>query len=146
MLFGSYAEDQSIRRQHGLFAASSLGAVAYFLLTGTHVFSGATLVEVCSHHLHTPPTPPSERLGRPLPHSLEALVLACLAKRPEDRPASALAVAQRLSAIADLPRWTEEDAQAWWSDHRAKLESFRAASAPTASPSLPVLGVDLRQR
>ena len=50
----------------------ALGAVGYFLLTGQHVFSGATLVEVCSHHLHTQPVPPSERLGRPLPAALEA--------------------------------------------------------------------------
>jgi serine/threonine-protein kinase len=144
-----YISPEAIQRPDDVGPRSdlySLGAVAYFLLTGTHVFSGATLVEVCSHHLHTPPTPPSVRLGRPLPRALEALVMACLSKRPEDRPASALAVAQRLSAIDDLPRWTEDDARAWWSEHRAKLDSFRAASAPTASPSLTVLGVDLQQR
>ncbi len=42
----------------------ALGAVGYFMLTGTHVFTGATLVEVCSHHLHTAPVAPSERLAR----------------------------------------------------------------------------------
>jgi serine/threonine protein kinase len=40
----------------------SLGAVGYFALTGTHVFEGSTLVEVCSHHLHTPPEPPWTRI------------------------------------------------------------------------------------
>jgi eukaryotic-like serine/threonine-protein kinase len=34
----------------------ALGAVGYFLLTGEYVFDGATLVEVCSHHLHATPT------------------------------------------------------------------------------------------
>jgi len=44
----------------------ALGAVGYFLLTGEHVFTGKTIVEVCAHHLHTDPVPPSERLGRPV--------------------------------------------------------------------------------
>jgi len=37
----------------------ALGAVGYWLLTGTHVFAGGTLVEVCLHHLHSEPEPPS---------------------------------------------------------------------------------------
>jgi serine/threonine-protein kinase len=39
----------------------ALGAVGYLLLTGTPPFSGKSLVEVCGHHMLTPPTPPSER-------------------------------------------------------------------------------------
>ena len=54
----------------------ALGAVGYFLLAGRNVFEGRTVVEVCSHHLHTPPLPPSERLGRPLPSQLEAVINA----------------------------------------------------------------------
>ncbi|HKP60280.1 MAG TPA: serine/threonine-protein kinase [Polyangiales bacterium] len=64
----------------------ALGATGYFLLTGMPVFDGQTMVEVCSHHLHSQPLPPSERLGRPLPPSLEALILRCLAKDRVDRP------------------------------------------------------------
>ena len=33
---------------------------------GSRVFEGRTLVEFCAHHLHTPPVPPSVRLGRAL--------------------------------------------------------------------------------
>jgi serine/threonine-protein kinase len=33
----------------------ALGAVGYRLLTGTHVFDGRSIVEVCSHHLHSVP-------------------------------------------------------------------------------------------
>ena len=32
----------------------------YFMLTGEQVFSG-NIVEICGHHLHTDPTPPSDR-------------------------------------------------------------------------------------
>jgi eukaryotic-like serine/threonine-protein kinase len=64
----------------------ALGATGYFLITGTPLFDGQTMVEVCSHHLHSEPTPPSERLGVPLPPKLESLILRCLAKDPTRRP------------------------------------------------------------
>jgi serine/threonine-protein kinase len=92
----------------------ALGAVGYFLLTGQHVFSGATLIEVCSHHLHTRPVPPSERLGRALPEPLEALVLACLEKDKLLRPASAGELRDRLASLANAYPWSEDDARAWW--------------------------------
>jgi len=53
----------------------SVGAVAYFLLTGQHVFDGRTVIEICGNHLHTPPEPPSLRLGRPVPAELEKWIL-----------------------------------------------------------------------
>src|SRR5690606_27536390 len=54
----------------------ALGAVGYYLLTGTHVFSGKSIVEVCAHHLHTRPEPPSKRCDAPIAAELEALLLA----------------------------------------------------------------------
>ena len=91
-----------------------LGAVGYYLLTGTHVFGGATTVEVCSHHLHTRPVPPSERLGHPLPAALERLVLACLEKEPAQRPGSAAELRDALGDLDDVGRWSESEARAWW--------------------------------
>jgi serine/threonine-protein kinase len=105
----------------------SLGAVGYFALTGQHVFRGRTVVEVCSHHLHTTPEPPSKRLDSPVPADLEALVLECLEKDPARRPAGARELRRRLSACAAFGGWTEEDARAWW-------EAHAAATAPTVSP------------
>ncbi|HSI06678.1 MAG: serine/threonine-protein kinase [Myxococcota bacterium] len=82
----------------------ALGAVGYFMLTGNTVFDGDTVVEICGHHLHSPVTPPSQRLGTPIHPGLEALLLACLAKDPEARPESAAAFAEALEEL-DLPRW-----------------------------------------
>jgi eukaryotic-like serine/threonine-protein kinase len=92
----------------------SLGAVAYFLLSGRHVFEGRTVVEICGHHLHTPPTPPSERLGRALPKALEAWVLACLEKDPARRPSSASEAAERLSLWGLDGDWSPTQAREWW--------------------------------
>ena len=98
----------------------ALGAVGYYMLTGQHVFSGATLVEVCSHHLHTPPEPPSARLGRPVPPALEEILLACLEKDPARRPGSALILRDALCAAPGVGEWSEADARAWWARWRAR--------------------------
>jgi eukaryotic-like serine/threonine-protein kinase len=78
----------------------SLGCVAYYLLTGRLVFEGDTPIQTILKHLQQPPEPPSRVSERPIPPALEELVLACLAKRPEDRPVSAAIVSQRLAEIA----------------------------------------------
>jgi eukaryotic-like serine/threonine-protein kinase len=92
----------------------SLGAVGYFALTGSNLFEGRTVVEVCSHHLHTAPQPPSERLGRPVPADLESLILDCLAKDPDRRPAGADDLRRRLQSCEAFGGWTAEDARSWW--------------------------------
>ena len=98
----------------------ALGAVGYFLLTGEQLFTG-NIVEICGHHMHTDPTPPSERLGRELPFELEALVMECLAKKPDDRPQSAGEIRARLAASLEIPRWRQADAEAWWQQHGEAL-------------------------
>jgi serine/threonine-protein kinase len=94
----------------------ALGAVGYFLLTGEQVFTG-NIVEIFGHHLHTEPIPPSERLGSELPAELEALVMQCLAKKPEDRPQNAVEIRERLAGCHDIPRWRQTDARRWWHEN-----------------------------
>lgn len=113
----------------------ALGAVGYWLLTGTHVFTGATVVEVCGHHLHSIPEPPSTRLGAPVPADLEAVLLACLAKNPEDRPASAHVLRERLRACAAAGAWTNARASDWWKAHRHELRSGGAKSSTSSAAS-----------
>lgn len=90
------------------------------MLTGETVFGGKTVVEVCSHHLHTPVVPPSQRAPEPVPRDLEALVLRCLAKDPGERPATAKALEAELAAL-EIEPWTAADAEAWWNAHRSSL-------------------------
>jgi serine/threonine protein kinase len=116
-----YLSPEGISRPHQVDARSDLyavGAVGYWLLTGMPLFDGRTPVEVCGQHLHTPPVPPSQRLGRPLPEALEALILACLEKDPAMRPGSAAAMMARLVGLrAELP-WSDDDAHGWWASCR----------------------------
>lgn len=123
-----YLSPEAIRSPDDVSAASDLYAVAalgYFLLTGTHVFRSATVMEICAHHLHTKPEKPSERLGQPVPEALESLILKGLEKLPEQRFASARQFREQLDACREVPAWTEADATAWWSQHRAGLRSLR---------------------
>jgi len=96
----------------------ALGCVAYWLLTGKLVFEGPGALQVMFHHASTPPVPPSRRTEVEIPPALEEVVMACLAKRPEDRPASADEVARRLQAAVQANPWTEARAQHWWELHR----------------------------
>jgi eukaryotic-like serine/threonine-protein kinase len=107
----------------------ALGAVGYWLLTGAHVFGGRSVVEVLGHHLHTEPVAPSRRLAAPVAADLEAVLLACLAKKPEDRPSSAHDLRERLRACAAAGLWTNDRAAAWWAAHRHQLRSSGTGSS-----------------
>jgi serine/threonine-protein kinase len=93
-----------------------LGAVGYFLLTGTRVFSGENAVALCVKHLTEEPERPSERLGSAVPADIEDVILSCLAKDPADRPADAEALADALSACACAADWNAKEARQWWSE------------------------------
>src|SRR5262249_43067071 len=63
----------------------SLGAVLYFMITGTPPFPTENVAALMMAHVHETPDSPSQRLGALVPRDLEAVVLRCLEKRPEAR-------------------------------------------------------------
>ncbi len=95
----------------------SLGCVAYWLLTGKLVFEARSAIEMMSAHAQTTPALPSTRVELPIPAPLEALVMACLAKEPAQRPASADVIAEQLELISPPKMWTPERAEKWWTAH-----------------------------
>ena len=92
----------------------STGCVAYWLLTGQHVFTGDTAMAILMHHVHTAPVPPSARTGQPIPPALERLVLACLSKNPADRPQTARELSRSLGEVESAEAWSETRAREWW--------------------------------
>jgi serine/threonine protein kinase len=99
----------------------ALGGVGYYLLTGRNVFEGESAVEICAMHLHDEPVPPSKRISRKIPSDLEAVVMACLAKQPGDRPQSAEKMSEMLAGCEGYDAWTQAKAQQWWSSNRSNL-------------------------
>lgn len=94
-----------------------LGCVAYYLLTATLVFNEPTPMSMAIAHLEKQPERPSNRTEIAIPASLERIVMACLEKKPENRPQSAEELAHLLDACTDIPAWTRADANRWWSLH-----------------------------
>jgi serine/threonine-protein kinase len=76
----------------------AVGVLAYEMLTGTLPIVADTPVAILvAHQTRTPEAPSVRRPG--IPREVDALVLAALAKRPDDRPASMEALAGAVAAI-----------------------------------------------
>jgi serine/threonine-protein kinase len=95
----------------------ALGCVAYYLLTGTHLFADSSPVRIALHHVETPPEPPTARSKRAIAPGLERIVLDCLAKDPRHRPQTAGELSERLGALGLEGSWSRRDAEEWWRDH-----------------------------
>jgi len=104
----------------------ALGAVAYYLLAGSEVFRGTTILEVCGAHLHQEPDPLASR-GATTSPALEAIVRACLEKKPDARPQSAVELRHRLEACAVEP-WGGDHAREWWHDRRPAVDTRASRS------------------
>jgi serine/threonine-protein kinase len=96
----------------------AMGCLAFWLLTGSCVFTGATPLDAVVKHAREVPEPPSARSEVPIPAVLDELVLACLEKEPERRPASAMSLRSQLVGCAPDDPWNGEEARSWWELHR----------------------------
>jgi serine/threonine-protein kinase len=82
-----------------------LGGTLYYALTGTLPFLAETAHEMFVKHLREELEPPSKRIDRPVPPDVEAVIMRCMEKQPEDRFADANEVADALAdcEVADEP-------------------------------------------
>jgi DNA-binding NtrC family response regulator len=113
----------------------SLGCVAYWMLTGRTVFTGDPMA-VMIHHARTPPAPPSKGMAHALPAGLDEVVLACLDKVPQNRPASAIELWRRLGDIALTAPWSPERAEGWWREHLPEFAKPSRSNDPTGEVRL----------
>ena len=61
----------------------------------------------------------------------------CLSKRPEERPQSVFAVAERLQNLQGIVSWNEDDSTRWWQEFATKeAEGSRLTSITWARPHL----------
>ncbi len=129
-----YMSPESIQTPDLVDARSDLyavGAVSYFLLTGSPVFQATTLTELCQQHVDAIPITPSDRLGRAIDPELEHAIMACLEKNRAKRPQTARDLSAMLHRLSAGDFWTINDADAWWSRHgrNSNLDAMRNAGA-----------------
>lgn len=127
MVFGT-PEFMSPEQAHGktLDARSdiySLGIILYELLTGKLPFDAKQPIEYIQLHVNAAPIPLSERRpGTHFPSGLEEVVMTALAKKSEDRYASAAEFAVALESVL-----------------QADVRNGGPISLPTPIPALPFL-------
>lgn len=107
----------------------SLGTVAFYLLTGGHLFDGESTMDILYKVMNELPRRPSEVASQGVPGKLDELVLDCLAKDPDERLADIGIVLESLDSIAvDLP-WRQTDARQWWRVHQPLVVQAMAERA-----------------
>ena len=140
----------------------ALGTTLYRMLAGCLPFGGPSFNEFVSQVLHDAPAPlPHATLGgEPIPAALSELVLRCLEKKPEARPATAEALVQALEScgatrrrripwrgLAAVAAVAMVAATAWGARARlfrappsepSPVDAPVAAPTPTAPPAAPV--------
>ena len=93
----------------------ALGAVAFLMLTGKRLFEGGNDLELTSRILNDEPARVRDVAPQPSPVELELVVMSCLEKRREDRPQRIADLVEALDALAAEHRWTQREAELWWS-------------------------------
>ncbi len=109
----------------------SLGCCAWWLLAGREVFSREGGETKVLHRHIAEPIPALRSVVRDwCPAELETVIASCLGKEPDERPADARVLADRLRAIRipDEYAWTDARAAAWWHSYQP------AAPVPSVPP------------
>ena len=98
----------------------SLACTAYWALTGQLLFRANTPAQMLLHHAQTIPTPPSQMSELPIPKELDAILMKCLEKDPDQRPRTALELHSMLAGVR-AAEWTQANAREWWEAHAPEL-------------------------
>jgi serine/threonine-protein kinase len=110
----------------------NVGAVAYYLLTGRLVFNRGSSLQMLHAHAYEPVVP-VDQFREAAPADLQAVILRCLEKSPDDRYQDAASLDRALAECACSGRWTPERAEDWWLQHAD-------GDAPAPAPVAPVPG------
>ncbi len=115
----------------------SAGVLLYQLLTGEKPFEGG-LTAIMHKVLNTEPPPPSA-LSVTVPHAFDAVVKQAMAKRPEDRFATAtdFAAALRAAMVAKVPASASDFSIGDFGDGDATMVATAKPAAPAVKPPPP---------
>lgn len=113
----------------------ALGCILYELLTGYTPFQGETVTELCARVLEETPRAMA-RFRDDVPSGLEAVILRCLAKKPDDRFPTILDLATALASFSGR-KGAEElesiDRVLRAADERHRRSRVSSASSPSST-------------
>jgi len=104
----------------------NVGAVAYFLIAGQLLFDRESALQMLHAHAYEPPVP-IQQFQEAAPADLQAVVLRCLEKDPNQRYQDVASLDKALAACACAGGWTPERAEDWW---RRQDDGPMPASSP----------------
>jgi serine/threonine protein kinase len=81
----------------------AIGCIAYELITGSAPFNGAPNDVIRAHLTIDAPPPSTARPGIGIPPELDAIILRCLAKQPDDRVQTAAELYAALTKVPGYP-------------------------------------------
>ena len=118
---GLYAPDQH-PLYDGRFVLSAsdiyqVGAVAYYMLTGEPMFTGKDAEDVFAKHAWVEPRYPSALVDRRFARDLEAAIMQCVLKDPDERPNGMRALIDMLDSLEEAHAWDGRRAREWWEAH-----------------------------
>ena len=100
----------------------SVGALAYFLLSGQPPFAGRSSIKMLAAHLYEPPAPLTSHRSD-VPPEMEAVIVKCLAKNPADRFHDSRSLEAAFAGCDSVGQWTERDAMEWWQTQNGSAAS-----------------------
>ncbi|MFN3197768.1 MAG: serine/threonine-protein kinase [Bradymonadia bacterium] len=118
----------------------AVGCVGYWLLSGRHVYTGKTPMEVILHHIQGNPPSLEEMCEDPPPPALAKILERCLAREPDDRYEDMVSLGRALAEVErslETP-WHRGAAHRWWKTHLpeqliAVEQGIVAEAGPSAS-------------
>jgi serine/threonine-protein kinase len=122
------AADSGVDGRADIYA---MGAILYYWLAGRPPFEGTNPMEVMIANARDPVVPLS-KIQPDVPGDLDAIVLKCLEKRPENRFPDARSLADAMGDCACAFEWDARRAQLWWAELAAKEIGAAETSGPTA--------------
>ena len=110
----------------------SMGARAYYLATGQPPFQGSQPLKVLLSVAQGDVVRPT-KVKADVPADLEAIILKCLSKNPNDRFQNVDQLKEALDACEAAGQWSNQDAATWWAKNGAADAS---ADTPLAADTL----------
>jgi len=105
----------------------SLGASAFYLLTGHPVFDYPQPLKLIFAHVNEQPVPPST-YNPYISDEVDQIIIRCLAKDPDQRFSSVQELADAINLCPEANAWTAQDARLWWSNQKSNQPADKAVA------------------